>query len=222
MKTARCILSLSFLLVVGSAHGQGSFTEHAQNLGHAVGGDTTSGSPVGGYRDVRWGEDKKAVHEKVEGLLDSGHRLVKIGKTAGFNSGTAYFFDTETGLHLVEITLAQLHEKTIDHVGDFKDLRALLQEKYGEPKYETARWSDRTYEGDPERHGDAVKAGHLKMFCRWNKPGTRITLECFQEGGIIRNRLQYESLWHLKAGIRRSTTGKKVTTKEVAKKLDDL
>ncbi len=131
----------------------------------------------GDFRSAKWGMSKEQV-KKLESLPSIGENknlLGYKGKIANLDCQIAFQFINDT-LYSAAYVITENHINNNDYISDFKKLKELLTEKYGQPKLDKMIWKGSLYKGDESRYGMAVVTGNLVYVADWKTETTDIRL----------------------------------------------
>lgn len=145
-----------------------------------------------GYRDTKWGMTAQQVRQVYPDAKEVGGTLMLAGEVGGKEAATGFRFAADRLAQVVVVFTKEYVNKN-SYTDDYRELKALLSEKYGSPKDDSADWSDRLYADDPSKVGMAVSVGHLRLQVVWETQLTRITLMCRGENFKVTLGLRYDS-----------------------------
>ena len=97
-------------------------------------------------------------------------------------AGTIYFQENHTTENL--------------YIGDYKNIKEILIDKYGQPIIDEEIWNDDLYKDDPTSYGFAVALGELTYVTIWETETTKITLILSGDNLKISHIVYYEELGH--------------------------
>jgi len=153
------------------------------------------------FRKTRGGMTQAQVKASESNTLASNNVPSKIfdkviayeGGVAGYSTFYGYRFISN---QLVEAgyVFLQKHSNKNDYIYDYKKIKKILTEKYGEPTEDDIIWKKSLYRDDPERYGMAVARGDLIYATEWLTPSTKIYLTLMGDNYNIDMKLQYQSL----------------------------
>jgi len=161
------------------------------------------------FRKTIWGMTKETVKrtEKTKPFQEKENQLIYIDTIISLNMAVIYdFIDNK----LVTTGYAVLEEHSNEnlYISDYKKLKSVLVEKYGEPsdkradgnEYKEILWLDDLYKDDPNRWGFAISVGDLIYQSFWEINKTEIYMRLYGDNYKISLLMQYSSkqLKHLK------------------------
>jgi predicted RND superfamily exporter protein len=145
------------------------------------------------FRKTTWGMSQEEV-KKSESLVPSEKDSFLSYKDSinGLDATLSYAF-VDDKLAKAMYSIKETHTNKNDYISDYKDLKKLLTEKYGEPFEDNEIWSKSLYKNDPEEYGLAVSLGHLNYLTQWETEDTVVNLVLFGENYKITHTIMYES-----------------------------
>ncbi|MBN1224901.1 MAG: hypothetical protein JXB23_16755 [Candidatus Aminicenantes bacterium] len=78
-----------------------------------------------------------------------------------------------------KFTFVDSHANRNQNIVDYKNIKALLAQRYGQPAEDKISWEDPLYRDQIEEWGNAIKMGHLTYFARWETSGAEVLLQLF-------------------------------------------
>lgn len=154
-----------------------------------------SGSLVNDFRTTKWGMNKNQVLalEYADLKVNNPNLLTYDGAVAGFPAYIDYIF---TGGKLSEggYKFHQEHENHDVYLEDYRSLKALLTEKYGQPDADTEEWLFNQYKDQPELRGKAMARGHLTFSTSWSTENTLVTMSLKGKDYAVSFDLNYKTL----------------------------
>lgn len=148
----------------------------------------------GDFRNAKWGFSKQQVkNSESSNFVDENDRLIVYkGKIADLNSQIVFCFINDTLCSAVYM-IDEKHSNSNDYITNFKSLKDLLTEKYGEPKLDKMVWKNSLLKDDAEEYGLAVSSGHLVYVADWQTELTDIRLSLSGDNFTSSLAIMYES-----------------------------
>lgn len=148
------------------------------------------------FRNVNWGASIEEVKASEENKPDFSSEEILQYTTllAGMDVSLFYKFLPEHGLYSAAYFFDEKHTNKNDFINDFKAIKSLLIEKYGDPILDKVIWEDDLFKDKPQNYGTAVSVGHLKYYCKWTSGRTDIILGLIGDNYEISMGLDYISL----------------------------
>ena len=154
------------------------------------------------FRKTVWGMARESVKltEKRKPIIDKGNNLAYNDTLIGLNMGVFYNF-VENKLVRAGYGVVEEHSNKNLYIQDYKELKGVLLEKYGEPsdkwfggdKYKEITWLNDLYKDDPSHWGFAISLGHLVYQSCWETDETDIVLRLSGDNYEIQLNLVYFS-----------------------------
>lgn len=127
------------------------------------------------FRGSDWGDSKESVKEEESGALalEEDDTLAYEGSISGID---VYIYYTFNDGRLVQGAYAnrESHMNNNEYIDEYKQLKKLLEKKYGEPGDDDVVWRNELYKDDPSGWGTAVSIGHLIYRAEWNTDRSEI------------------------------------------------
>ena len=156
------------------------------------------------FRNVKWGmtisEVKKNETAKLEDPGDGvSPKIVAYStKVNDMNAYILYYFyyDKDNIERLVKAAYGfnEEHSNQNDYINDYKSVKKILIEKYGQPNDDKEIWRNDMYKDNQEHWGFAVSMGHLVYVSRWFNNNTSIALGLSGDNLEIKHGMEYKSL----------------------------
>jgi hypothetical protein len=148
------------------------------------------------FRNVNWGASMEEVKASEENKPDLSSEEILQYKAllAGMDVLLTYNFLPEHGLYFASYFFEEKHTNKNDFINDYKVIKSLLIEKYGNPILDKVIWENDLFKDKPQNYGTAVSAGHLKYYCKWTSGRTDIILALTGDNYEILMSLNYISL----------------------------
>ena len=154
------------------------------------------------FRNVSWGMSRNDV-QRLESAKFSSETPVGLlyeVSVAGLQSLLYYIFAGDM-LVRAKYLVTERHSNLNDFLNDFKKLKSLLREKYGDngsgSGYERdVIWMNDLFRHDVSEWGLAVSIGHAAYYSSWEVSGTTITLFLSGDNHSIDLGVEYLSLAH--------------------------
>lgn len=102
-----------------------------------------------------------------------------------------YYF-AENKLKGAKLSFLDQHLNKNQNIADFKKIRDLLAQKYGQPIEDKSSWDDLTHKDDISEWGNAIGQGHLTYKSRWLTPETEVCLRLFGREDEISLEITYK------------------------------
>lgn len=131
----------------------------------------------GDFRNAKWGDLRQQVkNSESSDFVDEDDKIMAYkGKVANLESLIFYYF-TNDSLYQSVYKITEKHTNANEYISDFKTLKDLLTEKYGEPKHDKTVWKSSLYKDNVNHYGLAVSSGHLVYAAKWQTESTDIQL----------------------------------------------
>ena len=122
------------------------------------------------FRSIPWGESRQYVLENDDSQrVETGENyLVLRDELGNLSVDITYYFWRD---HLVKGSYVSNRElgSYESYMDNYRRLKDLLYQKYGEPLLDLRRWADHTYQNRSERWLTALSNGHLEHFAFWEE-----------------------------------------------------
>lgn len=147
------------------------------------------------FRNTVWGMTRDEV-KQIETLElqyeEEPAILYNATNVAGLSAIPCYAFDDVQKLYAGAYSFVLQHTSESLYIDDFYSVGDLLDEKYGQGKYDY-EWKNDLYKDDFYQWGYAISIGQLSMVAVWETPETKITLELSGDNRQIDLNLLYIS-----------------------------
>jgi len=146
------------------------------------------------FRKTKWGFNRSQVKEAETATLiqDASEHIAYKGNVANLNCLVVYHFQNNT-LYMSSYQFTEEHSNRNDYINDYKKIKKLLTEKYGEPETDDVVWRNNLYKDDRQEWGLAVSIGHLVYMAKWDTPNTEIALMLRGDNYSITHFVLYKS-----------------------------
>lgn len=146
------------------------------------------------FRNADWGMTRKQVKKTESGkpIRSEKSQLAYETDISGLKAIAVYRF-LDDKLAGGAYTFTAEHDDPLDYLRDFRTLRDLLVEKYGDYTDEQVEWLDPAFQGAEADYGRAIAAGHLRMQAIWSRPDTDVALTIQGQDGKVRLVLRYDN-----------------------------
>ena len=125
--------------------------------------------------------------------IDDGEIYEYQQKILGLDCYVGYVFDQDR-LTKTRYNFRENYPVKNKHIEDFKKIRDLLAQKYGEPQRENQEWFNPKFKNDIMQWGTAVSLGHLKYNSKWMIRQTEILLSLLGEENKISLEIEYSGV----------------------------
>lgn len=144
-------------------------------------------------RNIRWGMsvDEVKASEPEKPVFEQKEVLTYKINIAGFNTNLFYVF-IENKLYNAGYSFLTEHTNKNDYVGDYENLKKILDEKYGSEK-SSILWKNNLYKNDSNYIGMAISSGHVVYSTLWNTDKTKITLSLRGDNFKVKLNIFYDS-----------------------------
>ncbi len=161
------------------------------------------------FRQTVWGMTKETVKrtEKTKPFKEEDSQLIYIDTIINLNMAVIYDF-IDSKLVSTGYAVLEKHSNENLYINDYKELKSVLAEKYGEPsdkwtdgsEYKEIAWLDDLYQDDPSRWGFAISVGDLVYQSFWETDKTEIIMRLYGDNYEISLLIKYFSkkLKHIK------------------------
>ncbi len=105
---------------------------------------------------------------------------------------TAVYRFSNGKLHRVRYLNRAVHTDRNDYIEDYARLRASLTERLGEPALDRKQWRQPLFRDRPERHGDAIAAGHLVYLVQWRATKSQVTMALRSDRRAVTHEVVFE------------------------------
>lgn len=116
-----------------------------------------------------------AAAEAGTPIVRTEDRLVYHRQLAGIAMTVVYHF-SDRRLTAMRCLNREGHDDRNRYIRDYERLRARLSERFGPPVFDRKQWRRPLFRDDPERHGDAIAAGHLVYLAEWRTRDTEVAM----------------------------------------------
>jgi len=154
------------------------------------------------FRKTVWGMTKETVKrtEKTKPFQEEENQLIYIDTIINLNMAVIYDF-VDNKLVITGYAVMEEHSNENLYINDYKELKSVLVEKYGEPsdrgfddeKYSEIVWLDDLYQDTPSRWGFAISVGDLVYQSFWKTDKTEIAMRLSGDNYEIRLLIKYFS-----------------------------
>lgn len=171
------------------------------------------------FRKTRWGMSQEQImdSEESDNYLRNQKSLLYTVQVLEKAMLAEYYF-VENKLVRAGYTLAESHIVDTKYVGDYGEIKEVLNRKYGDPKEDRVVWKNDYFKSNPQQWGTAVSVGHLSFFSVWETDSTIIAASLTGGDFKFSCKVVYQSkeLMHLEKKI-----GNKGTDNELPGKKND-
>ncbi|TYB31291.1 MAG: hypothetical protein FXF47_04990 [Candidatus Mcinerneyibacterium aminivorans] len=129
------------------------------------------------FRNVNWGMSKTEVKRREDAKLfqDKSTSLAYKTQLKNHDALLVYnFWNNKLAGSAYSIIDNYLNKN--NYIEDYKELKRLLEKKYGNPSYEDIIWKNDLYKDDPSHYGMAISVGHLIYTSRWKTNSEKIVI----------------------------------------------
>ncbi len=128
------------------------------------------------FRKTRWGMSQEQIMDSEESklYLRGERNLVYNAKVLEKEMIIDYFL-IDDKLIRAGYTLAENHIADNQYIGDFGEIKEVLNRKYGDPIEDRTIWKNDYFKSNLRQWGTAVSVGHLSFFSAWETDSTVIT-----------------------------------------------
>ena len=153
------------------------------------------------FRNVSWGMNKAQVvrlegspafRENMDGLevIEYSQKILDMDCMIG------YVF-AENKLSKARYSFLAKHADKNLYFRDYRNIKDILTQKYGNPESEKTQWNEKAYRGDRSNWGLALSHGHLELDSLWLDSETKIQLRLFGRGDRIMLVVEYSGLQYV-------------------------
>lgn len=144
------------------------------------------------FRNARWGMTKTEVKQLENSILrfENDNSLFYNGVRIKYLEFELLYRFTNNKLTSAYYSSITEHTNKNDYISDYKTLKTLLTQKYGEPIEDKVVWKDDLYKGDNEE-GFAVSVGHLFYYANWETESTEVDLTLWGNNYEVKLMLSY-------------------------------
>jgi len=146
------------------------------------------------FRRTKWGMSKEQVKisEKNSIIEENDEYLAYFGKVFSKDVMIVYYF-ANSKLVRARYIFLESHTNKFYYLIDYKSIKDVLLNKYGEPKYDRVVWLNDLYQDDYSEWGLAISIGHLIFGAGWETNTTEIEIYLVGENYQILHAIQYTS-----------------------------
>lgn len=134
-------------------------------------------------------EGKPAVRETSDGMEIIGYQKKVIDKECL----VGYLF-VDNKLFKTQYNFVERHTNKSLYLDDYKKVKTLVAQKYGEPEGEAVDWNDSHYKNDMDNWGKALSLGHVEYHSRWLTSESEIILSLFKLDNDVIMRIEYSGI----------------------------
>lgn len=131
------------------------------------------------FRETKWGMSRQDVKriEKEKNPIDATDGISYESNVLGLDCFIHYYFTEDDKLALGGYSFRNRYTNTNKHIDDYKRIRKLLIQKYGDPKPgREIIWKNDLYRNKPQDHGMSISMGYHSYVTIWENNDTRILL----------------------------------------------
>lgn len=153
------------------------------------------------FRNTSWGmnqtqvvrlEGNPAVRENSDGLdiIQYPEKILEMDCMIG------YVF-TDNKLAKARYSFLVKHVDNNQYFQDYRNIKDILIQKYGNPESEKTLWHEKAYRNDQSNWGLALSLGHLEFDSLWLDSETEIQLRLYGRGNRIMLVVEYSGLQYV-------------------------
>ena len=146
------------------------------------------------FRKAIWGSSKEDIKklETNEIAHESDDAIFYKTSIWGLDCSAIYIF-ADNKLVRGRYYFTPDHTNKTDFIDDFKKMKSLLTEKYGDPIDDQQIWKNDLYKDDPDNWGMAVATGEMYCFANWETESTDISIQLWGDNFEIKHIIDYTS-----------------------------
>lgn len=122
------------------------------------------------FRNIPWGASREYVLENDDSQrIETGENYLVLRNELGdLDMDITYYFWRDHFVKGVYVSNEELGSYE-SYIQNYRRLKDLLDQKYGEPLLDLRRWADHTYQNRSDRWLTALSNGHLEHFAFWEE-----------------------------------------------------
>ena len=146
------------------------------------------------FRNVSWGMSKEQVkqNESLDLAREQENDLVYMTSIGSIDCLLFYYF-VDDHLYSAIYWVVEDHATENQYIDDYKRLKNMLTEKYGNPVIDEEIWRRSLYKNCPDDKGLAASIGDLTLLAEWETENTVIGIMLSGDNYEIGLAIMYDS-----------------------------
>lgn len=154
------------------------------------------------FNKLHWGDSQETAQKAFAGApINKNDTVLIYQQTLGSHPVLMALHFTDDKLTSADYWVTEQHSEPATYLDDFRDVDAMLKDKYGKPYYSGMSWRNELFRDNPSRYGLALASGQMRMESDWSLDTMQITHGVYGDNFKVKHGIEYTSkefAWEVK------------------------